>query len=1237
MIPEIKYNTHLAIREYSQFPLSRPPKDLSPAELGTIKNRILVVSTKHTGRVLLQKGKYAEGKNLYQIGRTWDLDELVAITRLSADEIILHLNKNYYWKSGEGPDRLAKFIHHLVVIYQKFSGHYPELKGVTLEELRLPPMALKHPRSSGNSLNATAPAAASQHSPRTSARGSNQDLYKNMDFTVNGKLPMKPMQVMDVDRPSPKAHTSPVSQEALSHRIQAEKLLSDKHSSAASSFNERNPHDDSSLLHDTSRELPSANDNPSFVFGLDAKSPDGSKQTHSVSEYAKQTGALLPLKSYKPETLHVADRNVSDSLETAAAYGLQLQDRLENPDVLEDSIKFQFEIPEDASALDKFEATDVTTLSGDQFKPPAIGSDRDGHNTSESLSNSLLNEVNQQSAIDTSIKDIEDFMNSQFGKSTPELIPVPEPTPVLEPNSVPGPNPVSELNSVPEPILNPVVDNIRQSSDTLDDYKKLNRGIPSIDESNDDSRSNFLYEENSISVKNPDSIETSETDVDIAKGDDMVFERDPEIDEILDEIGWDPTDGTDKSVKLLRQELTTIKHKSVKQLTTLDFGKDSLIKEVLVSLSELDNLVGIFKKMEASLNLLAPEISNIEDNSKGLQVEAVNKKILYNELKEILNKVRLSGRDLEAVAKFDDFEDLQMIPLVENKLLKLYDALVAIGSKSSDDNLTEMKALKQFGEKYESVASSFSEKFMVYIVREFKSAIESLNLEAQNVRNTEILVTLRKIYAFEGINNFVKCVSEKCDTINDNFSSYMCNFVGNLFGVKMKVIYSHARTTSQRNSFRFSNGNDNLVGLRKTKSSRFGSTRFLGKFSNSEEAAKQKHANAALKNSEEIGDTQVVLQIIDDSKELMLVTQFFFGLFFHSTSLQEFSDHIRLNAYEDRMKLFERGDLNTVDYKTNSNELMRNMNQIFGNYINRFIKKVVPSDLIIPQLLIEVYYRLKEADSRSQDFVAYSFLLKVANRYKNSWNKCIAQQVDLLNKSDIRGRGEILPSVKNLGHIILTTETALQETNRDMGDFRGDFDKLIKDSYEQLAKGAVDLFEREDPLLKSNNHDEREKAHRNVAILQNVFTLLQQLSEFEAESTADMKHQLRGVFEKTREEYFRYIVQRHFGKIYDYLRGHGEGDPSGNRRKDDKILVKGIASTHSGRDVALKIQEIRRKMEKHIVTTNTVFEQDLFEVLWKDMENEVHNLFVNFYDTAQAFEKDLDGCVSAREVRRLFQ
>ena len=134
---ETSYQTHVSIKEYSSFPSRPPPDNLPPNQIGTVKDRVLVLCIKYSGRVLIQKGKYNENKDVYQIGRTWDMDELKTITKCGNDGIILTLNKDYYWSIEGGMERTWKFARFLTNAYGGFMGRYPTLNGFSIEDFKL--------------------------------------------------------------------------------------------------------------------------------------------------------------------------------------------------------------------------------------------------------------------------------------------------------------------------------------------------------------------------------------------------------------------------------------------------------------------------------------------------------------------------------------------------------------------------------------------------------------------------------------------------------------------------------------------------------------------------------------------------------------------------------------------------------------------------------------------------------------------------------------------------------------------------------------------------------------------------------------------------------------------------------------------------------------------------------------------------------------------------------------------
>lgn len=1188
-VAEIKYNTHLGIREYSQYPQQPPPTDIPPSQIGSVKNRILTVCTKHSGRVFLQKGKYNDTKHVFQIGRTWDLDELLAITRVGADAVIMLLNKDYYWKSGEGTDRFLKFIHHLAVIFAKFTGKYPQINGFNPEELMLPPLKEIAP-------NAPLASNAKREAPPKKPSGPPAPppelalYYGNMDFTANGKLPLKPMMVMDVDRPGPPLNT------------QKEPLA------AAPASHKPHPYSQISLA-SLENYYDSQNDSQqSFVFSPDV-SEQAQKLMPTISEYAQATGRTLPLRKYKPEVREEEPEPV-----VPGSFDNDLVARMDANQTNE-SLNFHVEVPIAApvanpvsDTVSDSDSVPVPVAVAPVAAPPTISHEADfgieegilsedeSHQNIVPQSTSLLPEtshydvsseiieestqIDPNNAIDNSIRDIENFMDTQFGPST----------------------------------------RLSQASLKPDAFE--------------DSRSNLSYDDrlNRNSLQLNARAETPATEPEIRTM--PKFEKDAEVEEMFDEIEWSTTDSSDAFVKKLSRELNEIKRRNIHELRFLDFGKDTLANEVAVASNEVDNLVEVFKKMEVSLNLIGPKIDDIESNSKGLQVRAVNRKILFNDLSEILNKVRVSPKALDNIAHYNSFLDVETVESLEQDLVILFDALGTIGS-TTDEDLSNMKALRQFQDTYAATSSAFIRHFVEFMLEEFRITCQELDKEVDTLYPRNLLAHMSNFLAYSGLSNFVKWVSERdLRVLSDNLNSYLSQFLESLLKSRLGAI---AGSAENGKSSRLS---QNFDLLRKSKS-RFGSTRLINKFASSSEERRVQRLSISgpivARNSDEISDPKIILRMVHETNELITVVQYFSGSFFHSTSIIEYSDFVKAYPFYERMQELKDPNLDVINYKSNSNDLLKSMTAIFGNYVNRFIKELTPSELITPQLLQELYRLIDDATRRNQDFMTFSFMFKVVDRYKGIWNKFIASQVDLLNKSDIRPKSGVLPVVRNLNQILLTTETSLLESiRRDQEGAQSDVDQLIKDSYSSLTKAAVDLFSRDDPLLKSNSHDEKERAHRNVAILQNVFAICQELKELNSATTAPVQKEMTDVFKKVENEYFEYLFHRYVGKMFDFVKGYS-GAESSKRKKDDKILVHSLATTHTSKEIQPKIVELNHKLEKHFIVTNSMEEIDLVKRLWADLGAEFVSIFQRFDGIVKANDRDAHMYATPSEIRRMFE
>ncbi|CUM64758.1 uncharacterized protein PRCAT00002369001 [Priceomyces carsonii] len=1191
---DTSYQTHVSIKEYSSFPSHPPPDNLPPQEIGSIKDRILVICVKHSGRVLIQKGKFNSTKNVFQIGRTWDMDELKTITKVGDNGIILSLNKDYYWKIEEGLERVWKFARFLTSSYGGFMGRYPSLRGFTLQDFKLPPVPAKKEGSLANrSQTASANTNPSTNGNHASPQIGANEFYKGFDFTSNGKLPMKPMKVMQSDRPS-NSDLNRASHDSASRNSDELRAGSRKRSSSIGSKH-------------------STTDSQSFVFKTkDSYLPERIHEYNEINEEKSESSQKDYHEMYrKGSSFH---KENFETLESSPALGISEDKQSSNREEgkrksfkssisgiqdLNQELGIE-EVSDDSEQNEK--STHLRPLSGELRSETEVIEESTKLSVDESFEEQESRSTNNGGRldnIDSSIQEIEDFMDSQlyFGNSHSRK------------GSV-----LSKKASFPE---------------SIDSVPSLR---PSKSANTDETFDSF---DNKSLVKGNAPLEANF----MANNDVIGASKDPELEEFLDDVGWTLSDDSSSLLKKLLKERNKVKHQNIRELINLDFREESESNDFAISLSEVESLGHIFKKMEIDFRLLSSDVNLIENNSKGLQVKSVNKKLLYNDLKNILGKVSIGSEDLHSIESFNEFDRLGKLEGLEQKLVELFNALSTIQEDSlePDDDLSSMSALKQYCIKYENVARRFVRHFVSFFTSQFDLLIKEFSEDVDKFYPSAAFRELNNLLIYSSFTYFMKGVSaDEFQSLSSHVNKLISIFLESLIKHKVKNINSTlhllASFVSQKvenslhersRSLRFSRREKHLG--RATSS---GSER--GKSNNETSSGSQ------LYKSSNIDDPRIVVSLVEDTKNLIWLFQYFIGSFFHfNTTTLDFIDYLELYSFLERRKILDIPSVDKVDQKSYSENMITTMNLVFGSYINIFMKKVTPAETNIPSLLVYLDDLVEKYQNSNQEFLVFNFLKKVIEKFKTLWQKFMDSQIDILNKSTIIAKCGILPGVKNISQLLLATESSLEKVT-----VNEDVNVLMRKSYQEISIAASHLFMRDDPLLKSHDFDDKEREHRNVSVIQNVFFLLEQLSVTNNDNTSELQTKLEQIFQKFKESYFQRLLHKNIGKMVEFVDNYEALDKlnSGKPKKYNKKYVKTLLANYSQKDISLKALEIYKKLEKHYINGNDMFEKDLLDSLWSDMEQQFISYFTRLNNILRSnFDKDIDINISSSEIHTIFK
>jgi hypothetical protein len=161
---------------------------------------------------------------------------------------------------------------------------------------------------------------------------------------------------------------------------------------------------------------------------------------------------------------------------------------------------------------------------------------------------------------------------------------------------------------------------------------------------------------------------------------------------------------------------------------------DQMLDRAIAECDELDGLLTIYS---AELSTLNEDISFIEAQSQGLQVQTANQKILQAELQKLVDTISISPRQLEPL-RHGDFSNPEALMSVESSLLLLYKAMATIDPSVRSTNalsrsgpaagldasdIGTMNALQEKRNAYMRESAEFCQRLMRYLDNTFASAL----------------------------------------------------------------------------------------------------------------------------------------------------------------------------------------------------------------------------------------------------------------------------------------------------------------------------------------------------------------------------------------------------------------------------------------------------------------------------------------------------------------------------------
>lgn len=704
------YITHVRIIEDAHYPSTRPPPEPSSSK----KNRTIIISVRKSGRVRVHKAR-ENANGTFQIGKTWNLDELTQIENDVAvpTGFIMVMGKPYYWNTNSQREKTV-FMNSTIRIFSKYTGgKSPNLVG--FDNITSP--------------GPSSPSTFSAPSPRLPAKtGSFQDAHMHAPPipqsppvpNISGRRP----SIGSTQRSVPQLKSSaPVGSTAPTPPAPTQPLRT-----GPSSVPHKDPSPPQAAPKMRAEEFPR----------------QAAPLATAAGAAALVAGSAAAAVASAPTVPSIVTTQVTNSPpKQASSFQGQPPVQTQSKAHFQESSQFptRSDSPPKASVPVPAPTLAAPTLAPTQPQIPTI----------------ILNNDPSQRPVSfaSSVRDSLDAKNNSASQDKSADV-----------QGIPEQESEESLRDLADNVIYDTTNNHRSSIQGIKVFARKGREAEDHEEKKpktagikfqiqEEDGTNGTLNDNEVFEDSEDEKPASEEDAQqdpenednqdasslSNKGLSFMAPRNAYIvEETLEELNW--TGRTDaKTLELnISHEIAELEAQNLHNVVDLDDKLDELHNSMASAINECEKLDTVLAFFSVQLGSFGDEIAHIEGQGEGLQVQTRNQKVLWTELNNILHTVSLPSEALAAL-ETHGFNKTSDIATIEKVLVDLYNAVKAVkssGNEGGGEFLGTMRALKEKRHIYEQAAAEFMSKYKAFLDKQVSSAVASAeNAIVQPLANNE--------------------------------------------------------------------------------------------------------------------------------------------------------------------------------------------------------------------------------------------------------------------------------------------------------------------------------------------------------------------------------------------------------------------------------------------------------------------------------------------------------------------
>ncbi|KZT54682.1 hypothetical protein CALCODRAFT_377065 [Calocera cornea HHB12733] len=620
------------------------------------------------------------------------------------------------------------------------------------------------------------------------------------------------------------------------------------------------------------------------------------------------------------------------------------------------------------------------------------------------------------------------------------------------------------------------------------------------------------------------------------------------------------------------------------------------------AIRELDDMEMMVQSYKIQLNGVSDDISFIQSQNRGLQVQTQNQRALLGELQQLLQTVDVERDALVALTQ-ESLEKPAGIARLEKSAAELYKALLA-GREN------EMAATMERLQEYQTHNTQFCKRVSDFLTIMFQFQSDRLFSD----KDRKVDKSKPRLYSHQSMEDYL---GRYCGLMlylkemdEDRYAQVCAAYftASNTLHMKEMKAFLPVLVAKIRSSL-----DDENFSAETPQTAGMSTVRRMGTLRSPLDRKKDKEpANGELKASDAF--TRALSQISTQiTREEEFLADF---LQIHDFALT-FADYMKLENY------YRRQAAGYANLSQGTIKLVREgMDLIFGflpGELKLWVEAAMRRDnLQLPGMIFALERLLQEVEDAGKAFF-HRLLEKQHRRMYQMYDRMIDEQIKGIEQTKLttKKRAGAAHFIKYFPVFVSKIEAQL------VGSDGMEIRNKVDDSYERLVTAMFDCLQQMAKLDGGDSQSAEDKGQLNyhVIMIENMYTFIADMSSLEVASARQFVTRAEAVYQENLEVYLRLILRRAFNRLMVFFDGVDKTLQISSAQDVlansvfSKSNLKRIVKDFNSKDMRKIIDALFKRVEKHFVAAEgtaaagkgeaSIASDPILPGVWKACEEEM--------------------------------